>query len=221
MVKLQPGALEPICDFNQQPTLAMDIISDDDDYNDIIMVLFAEGGDSDLEDDRAPAVEIVRKPGGSRPGKTPNVERHHVLYSHLLFNDFWGESTVYSPMHFKRFFKLPIGLFDDIVLKVVAQDDYFRQKTDVAGRIGLSPLQKLASAVRLLTSGVSSNEHDDKYRMAVSTGLKAMKRFCTAVNAVYSADALRHPNLEDINRLLDEGRDAGFPGCIGSIDCMH
>ena len=24
-----------------------------------------------------------------------------------------------------------------------------------------------------------------------------------------------------MNRLLDEGKNAGFPGCIGSIDCMH
>jgi hypothetical protein len=42
-----------------------------------------------------------------------------------------------------------------------------------------------------------------------------------ATNAVYANKALRHPNVADMNRLLDEGVAAGFPGCIGSIDCMH
>jgi hypothetical protein len=78
----------------------------------------------------------------------------------------------------------------------------------------------VASSVRQLTSGVSLMEHDD-YRMGSSTGLKAMKRFCIAVNDVYGDEALRHPTLDNVNRLLDEGHRSGFPGCIRSIDCMH
>ena len=158
---------------------------------------------------------------GSRVGKAPNIERRRVFYSHLLFDDFWGPSPIYNATYFKKFFKMPIGLFDDIVAKVTANDDYFRQKTDAVGKLGLSSLQKVCSAVRQLTSGVSSAEHDDKYRMGASTGLEAMKRFCHSVIEVYGDEALRHPNAVDIGRLLDEGCAAGFPGCIGSIDCMH
>ena len=116
---------------------------------------------------------------------------------------------------------MPIELFDEIVTKVVANDDYFRQKKDACGRLGLSPLQKICSSLRLLTSGVSSAELDDKYRLASSTGLESMKRFCTSIISVYGDDALRHPNAVDMGRLLDEGCSSGFPGCIGSIDCMH
>ncbi len=57
--------------------------------------------------------------------------------------------------------------------------------------------------------------------MGTSTGLEAMKRFCVAVNQLYEAEALRHPMIDNINRLLDEGQESGFPGCIGSMDCMH
>ena len=64
-------------------------------------------------------------------------------------------------------------------------------------------------------------EHDDKYRMATTTGMECMKRSCHGVNAIYGDEALRHPTLDDVNRLLDEGDTVGFPGCIGSIDCMH
>ena len=48
-----------------------------------------------------------------------------------------------------------------------------------------------------------------------------MKRFCEGVIEVYGDEVLRYPTMEDINKLLDEGNKSGFPGCIGSIDCMH
>jgi hypothetical protein len=110
-------------------------------------------------------------------GKAPNIERCCVFYSHLLFNDFWGDSPVYSPTYFKRFFRLPIGHFDEIVTRVVAQDNYFCQKKDASGKLGLSSLQKIYLAVCQLTSGISSIEQDDKYRMAASTGLESYEAF--------------------------------------------
>jgi Plant transposon protein len=164
------------------------------------------------------------------PRQETNINRQRVyrqqavFYSNLLCKDFLGASPVYDEIYFKRFFKLPIALFDNIVEKLVIHDDYFCQKFDAAGRLGLSPLQKIALAIRQPTSGVSSNELDDKYCMAgASTGLEAMKRFCQGVNAVYSGVALCHPTLDHINILLDEGMKSSFPGCsIWSIDCsMH
>lgn len=207
----------------------MDIVWDDDDFSEVVL-LAMQDGDDDTDEDNEEQAEDNAEAGtppphhwgsGSRVGKAPNIERRRVFYSHLLFNDYWGNSPVYSPAYFKRFFRLPIGLFDSIVTRVVAHDDYFRQKKDASGKLGLSSLQKICSAVRQLTSGVSSIEHDDKYRMASSTGLESMKRFTKAINEIYGAEALRHPTFDDINRLLDEGKEAGFPGCIGSIDCMH
>jgi hypothetical protein len=94
-----------------------------------------------------------------------------------LYQDFWGNSPVYCRVYVKRFFKLPIiELFHDMVDSLVRHNGCFCQKCDATGKIGLSPIQKIASAVRQLTSDVSSMEHDDKYRMAASTGLEAMKR---------------------------------------------
>ncbi|KAI2500547.1 Plant transposon protein [Fragilaria crotonensis] len=192
------------------------------------MILFLEGGDFSLENDVLHIVEEDEEEqeqpavwGGSRPGKAPNLERHRVMYSHLLYNDFWGPTPVYNDIYFKKFFKLPIGLFDEIVERIALHDPYFTQKRDASQKLGFTALQKVCSAVRLLTSGVSPTEHNDKYRMATTTGMECMKRFCHGVNAIYGDKALRHPTSDDINRLLDEGNAVGFPGCIGSIDCMH
>ncbi|KAI2505163.1 Plant transposon protein [Fragilaria crotonensis] len=194
---------------------------DDDSLFDTVMIVCQEDFSDSSSDGEYEEGRALFNWGGSTQGRAANIERHRVFYSHLLFNDFWGPMPVYSHNYFKLFFKLPIKLFDEILVRVRQHDDYFCQKKDATGKIGLSTHQKVASAVRLLTSGVSSMEHDDKYRMAASTSLEGMKRFCVAVNELYEADALRHPTIDDINRLLDEGKDAGFPGCIGSIDCMH
>jgi hypothetical protein len=51
--------------------------------------------------------------------------------------------------------------------------------------MGLLSLQSIRSAVRQLTSGVSSAQHNDKYCLGASTGLEAMKRFCHLILAVY------------------------------------
>ncbi len=51
---------------------------------------------------------------GSRIGRAPNAKRRRLVYSHLLFNDFWGPLPVYNATYFKRFFKLSVGLFDNM-----------------------------------------------------------------------------------------------------------
>jgi len=202
------------------------LLDDNADIIDIATTLILADDDEEFHDDEVVHHVVEEEPppavwGGSRPGKAPNLERHRVRYSHLLYNDFWGPTPVYDDSYFKKFFKLPKGLFDNIVEELSNRDPYFLQKQDAAGKLGLSTLQKVCSAVRLLTSGVSPMEHDDKYRMAASTGMQCMKRFCHAIIAVYGEEALRYPTIDDLNRLLDEGKATGFPGCIGSIDCMH
>jgi hypothetical protein len=204
------------------------IFWDDDNFSEVVLLAMQDDDDSSEEDEGlvnavvdGEEVPTHRWGSGSRIGKAPNIERCCVFYSHLLFNDFWGNLPVYSPTYFKRFFRLPIGLIDEIVTRVVPHDNYFCQKKDASGKLGLSSLQKTCLAVCQLTSGISSIEQDDKYRIAASTGLEAMKRFTKAINENYLSEALCHPTLTNINCLLDEGKEAGFPGCIGSIDCMH
>ena len=73
----------------------------------------------------------------------------------------------------------------------------------------------------MLATGVAADMQDDQFRMAESTGLECLKRFCQAIDGMYGEVALRSPTENDLNRLLDESLEAGWPGCLGSIDCMH
>ncbi|VVA39097.1 PREDICTED: putative nuclease HARBI1, partial [Prunus dulcis] len=38
---------------------------------------------------------------------------------------------------------------------------------------------------------------------------------------LYTRDYLRRPTPRDLQRLLQKAESRGFPGMIGSIDCMH
>jgi hypothetical protein len=48
-----------------------------------------------------------------------------------------------------------------------------------------------------------------------------MYKFCKAVIAVFSTIYLREPTVADTAWLLSINEGRGFPGMVGSIDCMH
>ncbi|XP_021991124.1 uncharacterized protein LOC110887868 [Helianthus annuus] len=96
----------------------------------------------------------------------------------------------------RRRFRMRKPLFLRIVDTVTANDIYFPQRRDATGRQGLSSLQKCTATIRVLAYGTSADAHDDQ-------------------------EYLRKPNDNDLARLLHVGEERGFPGMIGSIDCMH
>ncbi|CAL9019576.1 unnamed protein product [Prunus brigantina] len=73
----------------------------------------------------------------------------------------------------------------------------------------------------MLAYGASVDQVDEIARMGKSTTLEAFVRFCDAVENLYTRDYLRRPTPRDLQRLLQKAEARGFPGIIGSIDCMH
>jgi hypothetical protein len=100
-------------------------------------------------------------------------------------------------------------------------DDYFHAKVDAIGKVGLSSYQKCTAAIRMLAYGVAGDFVDEYTRMSESTALESMYRFCRAVIGSFGEQYLRQPNAEDTARLLSINASRGFPGMLGSIDCMH
>ena len=75
--------------------------------------------------------------------------------------------------------------------------------------------------MRMLAYGVAADAVDDYVRISESTSIESLRRFVRAVIKIFKDEYLRAPNSEDIQRLLAEGEAHGFPGMLGSIDCMH
>ncbi|CAH9104978.1 unnamed protein product [Cuscuta europaea] len=139
-----------------------------------------------------------------------------------IVNDYFkGENSKYTPQLFRRRFRMDIELFTRILQDVENYDSYFRQKVDAVGNIGLSPLQKMVAAIRMLAYGCPANLLDEYVQIGETTAIESLKHFCDAIIGVYEAHYLRNPSMDDIRMLLKEGESRGFPGMLGSLDCMH
>ena len=157
----------------------------------------------------------------SQPKRHRSIRRNHLVGHERLFLDYFSLISIYPPTLFRRRFRMKRSLFLRIQSKIEAHDSYFVQKRNSVKKLGLSSLQKIIVALRMLTYGVSSNLIDKYVQIGETTVLESLKKFVTAAIDVFSEEYLRKPNNEDIARLLTHGEHRGFPGMLGSIDCMH
>ena len=118
-------------------------------------------------------------------------------------------------------FRMRVHVFEHLVEAIEGADSYFKQKEDAIGRLGLTGLQKAVAAIRILAYGLPADAVDEYVRIGESTARKALHHFCRAIISVFGEYYLRAPNAEDVTRLLKIGEECGFPGMLGSIDCMH
>ncbi|XP_006655110.1 putative nuclease HARBI1 [Oryza brachyantha] len=100
-------------------------------------------------------------------------------------------------------------------------DDYFKQKRNAANVLGQSCLKKVVAAFCIFAYGVPTDALDEYIRIGESTALEALRKFVAGVVEIFGSEYTRMPNEQDTTRLLATGASRGFPGMLGSIDCMH
>ncbi|XP_048601378.1 uncharacterized protein LOC111201858 [Brassica napus] len=112
-------------------------------------------------------------------------------------------------------------LFMRIVDRPSNEVQFFRQKQDVTGRLGLSALQKCTAAIRVLAYGSALDAVDEYLRLGATTARLWVENFLEAIINLFGDEYLRRPTPADLQRLLHIGELRGFPGMIGSIDCIY
>ncbi|KAL0656028.1 hypothetical protein Bca4012_076612 [Brassica carinata] len=113
------------------------------------------------------------------------------------------------------------SLFMRIFERLSNEIEFFQQKTDALGRLSLSPLQKCTAVIRVLAYGTAADAVDENLRLGETTARSCVEHFVQGIIYLFGAEYLRRPTPADLQRLLDIGEFRGFPGMIGSIDCMH
>ena len=114
-----------------------------------------------------------------------------------------------------------IKLFKDIAEGVMKYDRFFKQRRNSTGELGHNTYQKVTAALRMMAYGIPADLVDDHLAMGESQAIKCVKRFAVTVVRVFGEEYLRAPNAQDTTRLLEFNKARGFPGMLGSIDCMH
>uniref|UniRef100_A0A0D3DML2 Myb-like domain-containing protein n=1 Tax=Brassica oleracea var. oleracea TaxID=109376 RepID=A0A0D3DML2_BRAOL len=92
---------------------------------------------------------------------------------------------------------------------------------DALGRLSLSPLQKCTAVIRVLAYGFAADAVDEYLRLGETTTRSCVEHFVEGILDLFGDEYLRRLTPADLQRLLYIGEQRGFPGMIGSIDCMH
>jgi hypothetical protein len=149
------------------------------------------------------------------------INRDHEGAHARLLADYFGENPLYSDAMFRRRFRMRRHVFLRIVNDLGVWSSYFTQRVDCTGRLGFSPLQKCTAAIRMLAYDTVADMLDEYLKIAESAALECLEKFVQGVIEVFGAKYLRRPTAEDIERLLQVGESRGFPGNLGSLECMH
>ncbi|XP_048633966.1 putative nuclease HARBI1 [Brassica napus] len=149
------------------------------------------------------------------------IERNREGGQYRLWNDYFSEDATFPSQIFRRRFRMNKDLFLRIVYGLSENFPFFQQRRDATGRLGLSALQKCTAAIRMLAYGSAADTVDEYLRLGETTALSCLRNFTDGIIHLFGGDYLRRPTPEDLQRLLDIGEKRGFPGMVGSIDCMH
>ncbi|KAL5737023.1 hypothetical protein ACOSQ2_031811 [Xanthoceras sorbifolium] len=139
----------------------------------------------------------LNQQNSDQPSRRGSIPGHNVIHrgreeaAHNLWADYFAENPRYNKLMFRRRFRMGRSLFLRIANEVERHDNYFVQRRDGLGRLGLSSLQKITSVFRMLAYEVFGELY------------------------------LRSPNAYDVARLLQIGEERGFPGMLGSLDCSN
>ncbi|XP_013632862.1 PREDICTED: uncharacterized protein LOC106338428 [Brassica oleracea var. oleracea] len=149
------------------------------------------------------------------------IERDREDGHNRLWNDYFCENATYPHHLFRRRFRMNKPLFMRIVTRLANEVPFFQQRRDATGRFGLSGLQKATAAIRMMAYGCAADAVDEYLRLGESTAISCLENFVEGIINLFGDEYLRKPTPQDLQRLLDIGEMRGFPGMIGSIDCMH
>ena len=159
--------------------------------------------------------------GGSRPGKKPNKRRDFEEAHRRIVSHYFSPESLYTETDFRRRYRMPKRLFNRLMEEIPSNNAFFQQRPDCTGKMGASTLLKLIASVKMLADGISADSKDEYCQLGESTILNCMKQFCGTVVQLYEREFLRAPNADDIVRIEKLNAKRGFPGMLGSIDCMH
>ncbi|XP_057451272.1 uncharacterized protein LOC130743157, partial [Lotus japonicus] len=135
------------------------------------------------------------------PRSRKYLDRDHAAANQRLINDYFANEPTYDDAMFRRRYRMQKHIFLRIVDDLSSSDNYFTQRVDAAN--------KQADAV------------DEYIKIGGTTAFECLRRFCKGIIRLYEQQYLRAPTQEDLQRILHASDMRGFPGMIGSIDCMH
>ncbi|XP_026438973.1 uncharacterized protein LOC113337520 [Papaver somniferum] len=135
------------------------------------------------------------------------VDRQQEDEDARMMHGYFGPNCTWGPKKFNQ--------------RLVVVDPAFDFQVDFTGKLGQSPHMKMYDVMKCLCKSIAADSTDDYVRMGASTVYMYVKRFTRVIVGHFGPRYMRLPTREDTERLLAENAARGFPGMLGSVDCMH
>ena len=159
---------------------------------------------------------------GSRPRKKITyISRDRESANDRLIAEYFSNQSLYDECQFRCRLRMRKHVFIIIVDTLSLHYRFFQQNPDACMRQGATALQKCTVAIRMLAYGCAADQIDEYLKLGATTSKECLTHFVDGIIAQFLAEYFRKQNTEDLQRLLRKREDRGFPGIIGSIDCMH
>jgi hypothetical protein len=115
---------------------------------------------------------------------------------------------------------MPKRLFLQICTSVENHNEFFVQKKDAVGKLGIHCQLKVASAIKMLCGNSGNDVAKCSFKVGESTLFQILKEFCQTMIRVFSKKYLRQPTVNDMTKLLAQNEERGFPGMLGTLNIL-
>jgi len=97
------------------------------------------------------------------------VPKERVDGEARIIRQYFAANPIYTPEKFRERFRMKRHVFIRILNAVQSVDSYFQQREDCTGLLGLSALQKVVAAMRILAYGLPLDAVDEYVQIVTST----------------------------------------------------
>ncbi|GJY69035.1 ALP1-like protein [Tanacetum coccineum] len=172
---------------------------------------------------------LIQQEAQPRLTRTP-IFRDREDAERRLRADYFDDHCKYPLYYFRRRFRMSRKLFLKNVNGISSYTadplpqhfHFFKSRLDCTGRMSISALMKCTTAIRQMAYGSTPDAFDEYLQMSEHTARDALFFFNMCIIELYMPKYLRKPTLEDVVKIQQKHNNVqGFPGMLGSIDCMH
>ena len=138
-----------------------------------------------------------------------------------VMSDWMNPTPRFDDKQFERTFRMKRWMVDYIISTLAKTDSFWIQTRDAVGRLSISPVVKLLTALKMLCFGVSFTAFKDYFQMGESTARFCLHELCTGLVKCpeLSEKYLRLPSKSDARRIVQKHKDVhGIDGMLGSLD---
>ena len=168
----------------------------------------------------------LEQPEYSSPRRQCKVYRRLDAWGSIFGDAILQNPNIQDPKHpdgikFKRRFRVPYSVFLSILANFRSRDEWNPASSKDRRAHAQHPLEvKILCALFILGRGTDLDTVSMLACISIGTLTSFFHHFCAKLATLYD-EHIYMPKGDDLAAVTSQYARMGFPGCVGSIDCVH